>query len=562
MTYDSATFRFGSRLCCAVLSLLAGVASSLAQPAGQLDIINNGPCAATNVYYSAVVVEQSGFSGHYAPSSGGPIGSGVGGGNFALAAGATRTVWSVGITGVQSQRLAVFCAQNGGGLKLVGYALVTGSAGATLGFFPDCGGTNISCITNSLSRSVANNSAMYGIAVFEMDGVLKYSQSLAPGESATYLYEWCRTINEDAPTLHFGMSYNESAIVLSNDGTYEVANNPSEQMHSEVQTNTADRGISGPADTQSFTNAALTGSITNSTAQNLTNAYPINWNNPDTTSARDATLKAGFNKLASQNQSIINGLGMIAQNSGGGGSGGTNISITISNQVGLTSNELWSASSQVTSSVASNAVSMTNYSASGAAALNGNWTNMIAGGLMGFEDGDGPDTESFIALPSQYTGEPQFRIKPSLVTENPIFTLARNLCKWFIVGMTLYAMFCWAEKGVHKLFEQRQVQGNNQLIAGFNVNAPSALAYAAVIATTIAGLPLVLGVFMTGPKDELTALAGIPAAVVATVGWTYATAIIPVGVMISSFITYCTFRFLIGMPLLSIARFILVMLAG
>jgi len=73
---------------------------------------------------------------------------------------------------------------------------------------------------------------------------------------------------------------------------------------------------------------------------------------------------------------------------------------------------------------------------------------------------------------------------------------------------------------------------------------------------------LVLGVFMADSKAELAALAGAPAAVTALVGWTYANAIIPVGVMITSFITYCTFRFLLGMPLLSVARFILVMLAG
>jgi len=554
--YDSKIIRACVRLCCSVLLVFACAPPAIG--GGTIYIQNLGPCTATNVYALTVVTEQVIAAGTLANTEVGPLGSPLGGGNYGLTNGQIVVIRATGLSPGNSFRANVFIREGSGGYHNVGNVQTTSTLDVTKGFFPSCGTTNPACITNSLSRTVLNRAQMYGIAVFEMDGVMVFTQVLAPGASVSYTFEWCRMIFEDAPTLHYGMSYTESAIIGA-DGVYEVVQNETTQGTTPSLNSTNAMGLSGTQDGYASTNQPFQGSLTNSTATGLTNSYPINWNNGDTTAARDATLRAGFNKLAQQNESVINGLARMGDGSGGGG--GTNV-IVLTNAVGLTSNELWSAESQVASQFGTNLSAFTNFGASYGSAVGGAWSNMVSGGLMGFTDGDGPDEESYIPLPVQYTGTAEFRIKPSLVTSNPIFALARNLCKWFIVGMTIYAMFCWAEKAVHKLFEQRQVQGNNQLIAGFNINAPSALAYAAIIATTIAAVPLVLGVFMADSKAELAALAGAPAAVTALVGWTYANAIIPVGVMITSFITYCTFRFLLGMPLLSVARFILVMLAG
>jgi len=258
---------------------------------------------------------------------------------------------SAGLTPSQSARMQVFIKEGAAGaMRSIGFVTVSGAVGggAVIGFWPSCGTTNPPCITNSLARTVVNKAQRYGFAVFEMDGVLKHSEMIGPGQSSSYTYEWCRTVLEGAPTLHYGMSYQESAIISDGDGNYEVADLGSSQTITRDLNSTNSTGVTGGgagtfADGLASTNQPFTGQITNSTAVNLTNAYPINWNNPDTTAARDATLKAGFNKLAQQNESIINGLVMVngtieSSGSGGGGSGtnewpGDFPSMTTSNQL-------------------------------------------------------------------------------------------------------------------------------------------------------------------------------------------------------------------------------------
>jgi len=197
------------------------------------------------------------------------------------------------------------------------------------------------CRTNTLPAPMFNRSAMPQIGKWHQDGVLKKQSTIQPGTSDSYTFEWC--VDDGDPNLAWGMSATIPQITDLGDGNFDVGG---ATVGSGTQLDLGGGGSSLPLFTNSIADNFL--SSTNwpinsdnpfgSTATGLTNGYPIVWNNPDSTAARDATLKAGFNKLSSQNDSIINGLLLVNQTINNQSNGGSSVTVNITNINSLQSN--------------------------------------------------------------------------------------------------------------------------------------------------------------------------------------------------------------------------------
>jgi len=276
-----------------------------------LQFENCGPCIITNLLAVAKTVGRGGgFSGTI---TGTPtyLGSATNG-QWELRPGVIATYLSTGGFGVVGSSVTMRSYVDfGSGFRMIREATYDYPGTATYIYCVTssaCTGTNGACVSGSASKTVKNTQTQTGIAVFYEDDVLKHSKLLQPGESETYLYEWCRTQQEGLPLIRHGMSFEESGVITDGSGNYSVVNTGgTQQFEDDINsTNVLAAPASGNYDGTSLTNSKLAGTLTNNTAINLTNGLPIVWNNPETTAARDATLKAGFNKLAQQNQSLIN----------------------------------------------------------------------------------------------------------------------------------------------------------------------------------------------------------------------------------------------------------------
>jgi len=325
------------------LAILVLICCPGATSAVTFQIQNAGPCNLTNFTGYAVMTGKSGgFSGTVSQPAAnlGTFSNGC----YNVEPGVSAICLSSGGWGVvgSSAKFAIY-AGPAGAYRLLGEQDVPypGTQTYTYQVWPvKCGPTDQPCQTNNIPKTVKNTYSYYGIAVWYQDGILKYSQQLGPNQSATYTYQFCTKITDPPVNLSYGMSYDETGIISDGTGGYDIVDNGTTgtQTHDTGNTNKpTDPG--GNYDGYSNTNAIPQGNLTNNTAINLTNAYPILWNNPDTTAARDATLKAGFNKIAQQNQSIINGTALIAQTLQNGGlSNNTSVNVTVTNNITITNN--------------------------------------------------------------------------------------------------------------------------------------------------------------------------------------------------------------------------------
>lgn len=306
-------------------AIFAFTHAAFSQAAGSISIQNLGPCNLTNITTTAKTVGLANVSGTVTIGNSVPgdfpIISGTGG-MRGLTNGQISVIGSAGLATNQSATVMVWMsAGTNGTVRFIGQRTVYGTVGggAIIGVYPDCFTNPPPCISNSLPVTVENKRNMYGIAAFYKDGVLDYSVFLPPNGVATHTYTWCRTVNEPGPYFRYGMSYSEDAIIPDGEGGYAVGENGGNQELSPDLDNPGSingatgTGAGSNPNTLNPTNAPLTGSLTNNNATQLTNGFPINWNSTDTTAARDATLRAGFNKIAQQLQSVINGEIMINQ---------------------------------------------------------------------------------------------------------------------------------------------------------------------------------------------------------------------------------------------------------
>jgi len=539
------------RLCLGVLGgllLVAYPVQKVLAIAGTIVLQNNSPCTATNVVWTMRVTAQTGIVGRVADD--------VNHASANISAGGTNGIYSSSLGPAQSFRAYIFCRAGSQTSQIyLGEVNVTSNSVSTVGFFQDTCYTNPPpCVTNSYSATVRNRYGMTGIAVWNKDGVMMHSEFLAPGGTATYVYNWCLLPTDPNPYLEYGMSYREDAII--SDGTTYSASTDTGSANTPNNINPTNTfGGSGTFDATTNgipANSPPTGMLTNAnSATTLTNGGPIIFNSGDTTAARDITLKAGFTKLADQNQSIINGLLMVNASIGGLtniGGGGTNGVWTN----GLTLDQLQSTTNYIGTNIASNA------GTNNASVFIGAWTGLDAAGTIGGISAADPSQFSYNLNQTLPGGQALvFEIESALIPNQSVFGIARGLIKWIIVVLTMYAMFQWAEKAMQTLYSARQAQGTNQSILGTSASVPTAMAYAVIITVAMASIPLALAVYFGTQATELVSAGGFLTSAQTNQAWSAANYIIPIGTIIGGFATYCVFRFVIGVPALFIVSTII-----
>lgn len=240
----------------------------------------------------------------------------------------TANINTWGLTATQSITFMVW-SQDGQWpfVRFRGVYKVQGTNDTIVGVKPyDC---KDSCETNYLEAPLRNLAATPQVATWTQNGVQKKQSVIQGGGFDTYTFTWCTGPGEPDPALNWGMTGGSPSITPLPDGGFSVGTGEW-GSGTGVDLGAGAGGWAVPTNTgtfNGFTNNIW--AVTNSDnpfgnqATGLTNGFPIVWNNPDTTAARDATLKAGFNKVASQNDSIISGLIMVNQsilNQSNGGS--------------------------------------------------------------------------------------------------------------------------------------------------------------------------------------------------------------------------------------------------
>jgi len=538
------------------LLLSAGVvATSLGATSFQL--YNAGSCTITNLKGRYVVTSQTGVSGTLtSPQDSTTV---------STAPGATLQIGSVALTGGQSMSVNIFyqSADTGGSWVYLGNWL--GSVGSTVlaNVTPSNCGTG--CVTGTFTATVNNRWAMWGIGIFKMNGLMQQSSLVAPGASVSYTYTWCTT--NGTPAFQYGMSFNESGVIDDGNGDM-VVNNTSSGATNDVSPSASDNfSLNNTTNAYSNSNVPKTGGFTN-LASLLTNNAPINWNIGDTTAARDATLRAGFNKIAidmngellatMQLHTDLLGVSNAVANSGGGGSSNY-VSVIVTNNIGgftndaLTSNQLAGMLSTYQLQLGtSNLFAGTNIAATGLSV----WSSLNPSATWTTPTELDPGEAAF-SIP--IAGAITFDVDTSVLPGHAVFTFARTMVKWSVVILTMFQMFKWAEKAVFGVLQQRQVEGNQQEILGVNLDVPTALAYIAVIAVLLASIPLVLVAYFSGTAGEASSLYStiVSGAATHAVGWAFANYIVPVSVIITAFFTYASFRFVVGVPLMFGLRLII-----
>lgn len=269
---------------------------------GTLQLRNDGSCTATNGRWNYVVVAQSGIVGKF---------SDVGGAFTTVAPGGLNNIQTWSMTGAQSVTVALWVT-DGTDItpRYQGQYTTVGTNNTVFSYMPR------TCSTNTQAKTFAatlnNTASMTQRATWKKDGVVVFSIYLSPGQSYTYTYTWN---SPPDPSLSWGMTALATTI-LNNDGNFDIKTvGQTNDYTFNLGTGGTNQGNTGSNTFDSQTNTfwPVYGDMPNWNATSLTNPGAINWNNPDSTAARDATLKAGFNKIASQLDSVINGEAMIKE---------------------------------------------------------------------------------------------------------------------------------------------------------------------------------------------------------------------------------------------------------
>jgi len=139
------------------------------------------------------------------------------------------------------------------------------------------------------------------------------------------------------------------------------------------------------------------------------------------------------------------------------------------------------------------------------------------------------------------------------------FDLPRTVISWVVWLVSYVAMIKFAHEKVLRILNQRQTQGTEQEVLGNNLSIPTAAAYGAIVAATVAAFPLALVSFFQNAStsiasyNSLTALSGSPL-------WNLMTQLVPVSVLLTAFFSYVTFRYLVAFPLIIVCVTIIIFL--
>jgi len=505
-----------------LLSLLA-ILFCFTATSGTIYWRNDGSCTARDGIVNYVVVAQN-FSGHYPP----------GGSTFDFKApGSINSCFSIGTTGSQEMTVMIWIGDRPSITpRYIGTYTIVGTNDVVFGYMPTtCGDyTNHS----SYVAPISNTSTQPQKAVWRQDGVVKKSVILQPGQSDTYTYTWD---SPPDPNLTWGTEKIQTSIFADGAGGYDVTavgvtNGNSWDVGNPMT------GIqtpwSGPFDVVNSNEFKFVyGDMPSFSQTNLISSGVIDWDIASTSAARDDTLKAGFSKLAGQNESIINGLLAVGESSGGGGSTGS-IEFPTDFPSMTTSNQLDALTRMLTNGAAYN---QTNF----IGGLSNQWNEAevegkTQGGAVsnlyipfnGITSWTLPDANDSLFSVTLIPGKPAFDFRPSKYL-GAVFAIAKSLISWILVISYAYVL-CKDIVAIVKTFgstNQFHIPNVQGTIFGVGGNWGALLIPVLVIAGlalwayVLAKLGVGLSAFLTG--DVTTALftnpfGGVTGAIAAGIG--------------------------------------------
>lgn len=270
-----------------------------------------------------------------------------------------------------------------------------------------------------------------------------------------------------------------------------------------------------------------------------------------------AGVVAALSQFAAQNhmdlQEVQNDIGQWAQwestnSSGGGGLGGdgwTN---------GITSNQLWGLLMDLQGTNKFEADEWTNEIAGPEGTLADSVSNSWAAALgsppsVPSVSAGGAFDVNVVTISAGGQSFP-FEIKSANIPNFSVTTIGRDVAAWVLWLITYFACVKVAQDCAFRALNQRQAEGSNQEIAGFNAKLPIAFAYAATIAGLLGTLPYTLYALLStahGNAFSYTALDSLQA----TGGqvWNMVTTLVPVDIVVAAFFNYVTFRYFYAFPL-------------
>jgi len=449
-------------------------------------------------------------------------------------------------------------------------------------FSPGVNMGNIATISSCLSDTncfkdaqVYNTSpTKSGSAWWKLNGTTVHTETLAPGASYTYRFQFdCRynvslTWGMDVSQVKVGnLADLESPWVVDTDNTtYDSGNG--------TVTNGAHDGLDGILGGGNIVLTNYNGSISTT---NINQTGPLTGGGSGL--ALDSTLKGVGNLLFNQEDThhadnLALGNRMLTALDGIGIGITNNLDVSFTNLVtftnvfnptnsfvltnqGLTSNE-W----MTVTLTGSNRMYGAQQAASSAGTNAGNAVvdsyndlmtpNRITDGTPSIPD----PTEFNVDLSS--ASAPDFVIDSASLPGHSYFSFARTLIAWSIYLVMLIKLFALGEMWFDKVLGQRQMQGNTEEIAGFNASIVTASVYAGIVAAVLVSIPALLTIVVGSTFDNLSSTVSSFGSVSSSPAWAMATYIFPIGTLIASVITYYTYRYVIGFPLVLLLRMVII----
>jgi hypothetical protein len=267
----------------------------------------------------------------------------------------------------------------------------------------------------------------------------------------------------------------------------------------------------------------------------------------------DSDLKANTASTSNMLGQVTNALAHLTN----GGSSGSNVDYSgvlgqIESNTAATATNTGFLTNFVaaTNQLASNFLGQLTNMQSSAQTAGGSITNAFGSALGGFPTaptiGSGVDGVSIATVP----GQPDVLI--SVASLPASFDTPRTVISWVVWLMTYITMVRFAQEKVLRIMNQRQTQGSQEEILGCNATVPTAFAYAAVIAATVAAVPTAIASYLQTASSSISSFSGL-STLASHPLWNLMTQLVPVSVIITAFFSYLTFRYLVAFPLIIVS---------
>ena len=257
----------------------------------------------------------------------------------------------------------------------------------------------------------------------------------------------------------------------------------------------------------------------------------------------DAANRRGHAGTSNQIGTVTNQLNVV-----------TNELATLTNELGVLTNEFGTNSNPtgLAYKLWSNTISGITNTVSGAvSAMTNTWGGVVGGLNTNAAFGSPGDSYTF-ALPSMPDGRistPSLVVSVSAVQAIQSLSAVKGVVTWVILLGWFYQYCKHAEWAVQRLFAQRQLQGNKQMVEaatfGGNVSVVTALVYAGVFAAIIGIIPTVIAVFTADLGSQANSFIGNVTTISSWPIWSFVNAVCPVDLVVYSFLNYLVFRFII-----------------